>query len=289
MFNKHFLIWIVFFAILLFSLLSCDKNNKEFAKAWDSSDESSDNSPPNCLPDEYFPLTPGTTWTYKINVENDPMQYNITSWPVGDKAMSYSNIGLFSGTFNKNAKKEFILKIKINKPIAKYCGMSWSKMFELEILQDELGVFENVDKVVYAITNGGRFTAYQIVGYPPDSPGAPTSAWGNWGSDPGTSMRVVFFGSKPGIQIGLTNSEDAILFDGLIKSSEYSDPVLKFIRTVTITKKEDPVDKELDIFSKGFKEETLFARNVGMVSLVQKRDEKVTMSWSLVDFIPGKK
>jgi hypothetical protein len=90
--------------------------------------------------------------------------------------------------------------------------------------------------------------AHEMAGFPPDSPGPlGGNPWGGWGSENGYSMRLIFFGEKPGIAIGHgENPTDTLLFVGpvTLNYSGSSSLLLHFVRVVNSSKEKSEHETE---------------------------------------------
>jgi hypothetical protein len=241
-------------------------------------------------PSDYFPTRVGTKWVYAIKIgEMEPIHYRETSWPLGETRVAYATRGRFMPLLDDRPKKDFILAISVKSLASKQGPLEYPSGVELEIEQDELGIFESAKQVFWAISPG-RFMAHEVITYSPDTPGAPIGGlWGGWGQEDGYSMRLVFFADKPGIQIGLGREPvDTLLFDGIdtqVPSYEGT-PCLHFVRQVEPSKPNDE-ERLMDSRKIAFTEHIWFARNKGLVRLEQRR-EGIAMVWKLVQFHEGR-
>ncbi len=237
----------------------------------------------------YFPIDTGTTWVYEIEIgEAEPHFYREEKWPVGDdEYVTYETRGL--RTFLDNtSRKTFTLKIKVKGHAEKQGAFEFPLGVELDIEKDELGIFEDTKQVFWAITDNPTFRVIELVTYPPDMLGAPTSPWGSWKQDDTFSTRMLFFSDAPGTVTWLGDeNKDYLLFTGVdteIPANE-EENVLHFVRIVGSTENEFGFGE--DYVFKGFSEDMWFARGKGLVRLEQKVDGEVSMTWTLVEFSKG--
>lgn len=244
--------------------------------------------PPAGKPSDYFPISVGVKWVYRIEIgEIEPLNYRETSWPLGEREVTYATRGRFL-PLQQRTRKTFLLEMRVKGRAAQQGPLKYPAGVELEIVQDELGIFEDSKQVFWAITQD-RFMAHEVVTYPPDtSPCGLGGPWGSWGQEEGYSMKLVFFADKPGIQIGLGKDPiDTLLFTGIdTQVPQYEGtPCLHFVREVKSSEKKQGEDRShLD---KGFSEDTWFAREKGLVRLEQKVDGNTSMVWTLVRFSKG--
>jgi len=260
----------LFFAVLIsLFIFSCPKEN---------------DSQPRGDPGDYFPTKVGTAWTYKVVLgEINPLRYGEVVWPQGGSAIRMATRGFFTASFNKDEKKEFFLKMRVKGLASKQGKIEYPIGVELEIEQDEFGIFEYHKQVFFAATPHGGFTAHRVETRDYDSPGAPSSSWGGWGADDGYTMPLVFFAEKPGTKISIGDkSPDSLLFIGMDTSPLGNSNCLHFQRKVASADKK--AGEDLSDLGKEFTEDTWFARGKGLVYLVQKVEGKVSMTWSLTDF-----
>jgi len=261
-------------------ITGCDREQTD--EAW-SREGISQEAPPEGVPADFFPLETGTTWTYAITLgETEPLNYEEVSWEGPGKTGILSvRRGRFFGVFEEHQGNQFTLKMRVKGPAPKQGGLEYPLGVELEILQDDLGVFHDAKQVFFAVANYDRFMAHLVITHDVNGPGAPTGSgpWSSWGSEDGYSMRLIFFGSAPGTRISMGGQhKDLLLFGGVEGTIEGGVDVLHFIRTVLPS--DDPTD---GLLSEGFSEETWFEKDKGLFRLVQTRGD-ATMTWDLTDF-----
>lgn len=264
--------------LLCVSPFGCGKGEKAESNRPVEYEAAESSTPVEGEPSDYFPTNTGTTWVYEIEIgEVEPLDYRETWWSLSNgKAFCYEMRGRFRALMEDTAPKTFVLEMKVKGPADEQGPLEYPLGVELEIEKDELGIFEDTKQVFWAITSHDRFTVNEVITYSPHSsysPGYPFVG-------EGYSIRLVFFGGKPGLMIPIgEQSKDALLFNGVdTKVSEYEGiPLLNFIRTV------EPGEKN-DYINKGFSEDMWFAKGKGLVRLEQKVDGEVSMTWNLVEF-----
>lgn len=231
-------------------------------------------------PSDYFPIDTGREWTYEITIGGaEPLYYYEVNWPLGTGGLAYAVNGRFRLLLEKEIPVSLLLKMKVKGPAAKQGRLEYPIGVELEIVQDELGIFEDHAQVFWAITTSDRFMAEQVVTYPPDTPGAPHNAWGGWGQENGWSHRLVFYGGEPGSSINLKDSPDEISFIGVDTNVPGFERVssLHFQRKVNLEQE----GKESSILKKNLTEDTWFVKDKGLVRFVQKVQGTTSMTWLL--------
>lgn len=246
--------------------------------------------PSEGTPRDYFPHQVGTEWQYDISTgPAEPLEYREVAWRVGNAVETIASRGRYSSYFETKAHN-FVLRMKVQAMVPEQGPLKYRDGVELAVLQDGLGIFENHHRIFWAVGTADRYMGNEIVTYPADSPGAPGMGgpWGGWGQEDGYSMRLVFFGDKPGIAIGLgAEAKDMIAFEG----AESCDgvPCLHFVRTVP-DEKDDvkaPKSPSSDYLGRGFTEDCWFAKGKGLVRLEQKVNGRTSMTWTLARFVPG--
>lgn len=234
---------------------------------------------------DFFPTQVGLKWTYEITIgDADPLRYNETSWPQ-DKGVVNSYIrGRIFPVNQGEGKKRFTLIIRSRASAANIGTIEHLNGVELEVVQDELGIFEDAKQVFWAISTEDRFVACLVVTYDPMSHGAPKGdAWGRLGQGDGSSMRLLFFGERPGIQLGIGEKPtDKLLFVGPDTNVEgyAGQALLHFTRSVEGTKG-DQYDQYRHEIDRAFTEEMWYAKGKGLVRLVQKVGGNISMTWAL--------
>jgi len=223
-------------------------------------------------PADYFPTKTGQRWEYNITLGiSEPIQFRLTSWPMGEKVMNMVSRSRFRVAMDKNRQK-FPLKLitRVKGPVEKAGPYKWAPV-ELAIEKDDLGVYEDAKKV-FLIHTADYALALQVVTCPADGPGAPRGGWGGWGQEDGYSSQLMFFASRPGIQKSSID-DDALLFVG------FDGPYLRFRRTV----KSHDESRDPSILDAGFTEDMWYAKGKGLVKLEQKVNGKISMTWKLMD------
>jgi hypothetical protein len=240
--------------------------------------------PPN-RPDEYFPTSVGSRWTYDITVLTAPVSYRQVSWPIGGgRSVSYLTRGFIRGAMPGDAAKgSFTLTIGVKSVAAAQGPLRYRRGVELAVEEDTLGVFENGKQLFLAIPEG-RFTANLVATFDSRSaPGGSTAGFAGVGS----AMRVVYFDADPmtAINVG-KGSADTLLYTGLAANPDQpADECRHFRRVVQPAERRDHSDPVR--FELGFNEESWFARGKGLVRLEQRVAEEISMIWRLRSFTPG--
>lgn len=237
-------------------------------------------------PLDYFPASVGTKWVYQVTVSEDskPLQHRVTRWPLGERSVAYASRGyLCYRALEDSGSSPYTLAIRVKARAPKQGSLEYPNGVELEVERDDLGIFSDAKQIFWAIGSPNDLRIHQVVTYSPDTPGAPSGAWGSWGQEDGYSMQLIFFGERPGTQIGELVGDDEEPLDSLTLVTA-KDGVLCFIRSVV-----PDSDKESSkgCINNGFTEAMFFERGKGLTSLVQQVNKKTSMTWKLVEFTDG--
>lgn len=266
----------------MIAMSGCGKQSKTAKATGNSAGQ-----PPG-KPADFFPSETGCQWRYKITVtgcDQDPLNFRETVWPNSSEEAS-GRLIVQRGRYMKDEKTdECYLEFRVKGPAEKQGPFEYPLGVELEIIQDDLGIFEWANHVYWAINDSNRFMAELVQTFPSDSPGSLSGgSWGSWAPD-GWSTRPFFFGEKPGIGIGF--GEDPT--ERLYFMESIGDDILLFARNVEESKPDpgDPDQTDIAGLRKGFTEIYQFQRDVGLISLEQKVDGKTTMKWELDKYTPG--
>src|SRR6185503_4916908 len=88
--------------------------------------------------------------------------------------------GRFPGYLTNSARKHFKLVLRAKKDSPKQGPLEYAKGVELEVVSDELGVFEDAKQLFFAVSESSRFMAHLVVIL--DSSHSPIgSPWGSAG------------------------------------------------------------------------------------------------------------
>lgn len=275
--------------IAAISICSCEKKNDEDSAAPSSlSQRIVVDATPSSIGDpiDYVPTKPGTVLAYKIKTgPAEPLQFNQVIWPEGDRASITSTRGRFFAVVldsTNEVKKTYFLTLRVKCLAEKQGGLSLPIGVELAVDKDDLGIYRDYKQVFLAANPRNRFMCREVVVYPPEK-SMRSGPWGSWGGEDGYSVRLVFFGDKPGIQIGFGEKpKDELLFEGIKSVPGLNARGLHFLRTVKPAERKDG-DKGSGYLDKGFEEDTYFVRGKGLVYLEQRVDGEISMTWTRVD------
>ncbi len=237
----------------------------------------------------YLPVKAGTIMTYRIEIgEEEPLGYREILWPRGNSRIRMGTRSRFIGYIKNKDKNDFCLKMRIKGFAEKQGGLQYPIGVELEILEDELGVFDNAKQVFWAATLSGTFTVHEVVTFSPYTPGAPSGSYGSYSSDEGFSMNILYFGEKPGISIGLGDSPiDTLTYIGEETVPGTGHTGLIFLRLVESQDKKQFGEHDVSPLSKTFTEEKWFEMGKGLTRLEQEVEGRRSMTWVLESFTEG--
>jgi len=229
-------------------------------------------------PSDYFPVSVGTKWTYNITVgETQPMSYYEAAWPIGDRHISYA----MTGYYPEAVKGTYRLVVRVKSKTDRQGPLEYRLGVELEVLEDELGVFRDAKQMFYAISTARLYMANLVVTYDARD-GPPIGSWRGGSSHEGYSVRLIFFGAKPGTLIGVgQNPSDLLLFKQLDTGvgARHGAPAMHFVRTVA---KNSDDDANVGDSNELFTEHMWYAKGKGLVLLKQSINGRTSMTWSLV-------
>ena len=246
-----------------------------------------ENPPPaEGWPQEFFPMEAGARWSYAITVGKvKPARYAVKTWPLGDRAVAYANRGYFRGIFDDKRPNRFKLAYSVKGPAAIQGRLRYPIGVELSVDVDELGVFEGAKQSFWATTNARRTSVLLIQVHDGRESPAP-SGFGGWGED-GHSMRTAFYADASGTSTEMDGSGDSLLYAGIDRTVAGFDGTdcMHLIRQVKASGEREA----REAFEKFIREDMWFVRGRGLVRLVQRIDDEVSMTWELESFQPGGK
>ena len=230
-------------------------------------------------PRDFFPTAIGSSWEYTIQVAGDPLFYRQVVRQAGNGQVGVTVRGRFAPALH-NRNQTFQLKVAVAQHAEAQGPLKYPSGVELSIAQDDLGVYDEHQRVFWAIATHQRFEVIQVVTYPPDYSSGGMGSWGSWGAGEGNSLRHLFFAERPGIRVGFgKDPEDMLAFEGLdsTKAAQWGGPVLHFVRQVK-------ADAQSDEISRPFEEHMWYAGRKGLVELSQFVEGRETMHWVLKGF-----
>jgi hypothetical protein len=237
--------------------------------------------PPSENPNSFFPMQTGATWTYKITIgEAEPLSYEESRWKLGAGrgSMLKSTRRRYAAMLKAPDKKTFALKMRVKGPAKKQGILEYPIGAEIEILKDELGIFEDVKQMFWAARTNGRFFVHQVITYDASmNSSSSLDSWGRRSDSDGHALSIAFFGATPGTQIGISE-KDTLLMKNIAEIPGEKFPILEFIRKVKKGEGDD------SILNKNFEERKVFALGKGLILLEQKVEGKPSMTWTLEKF-----
>ncbi len=232
-------------------------------------------------PEECFPTAKGTRWEYTITLEGSaaPLWYEYVFWP-GQDYNTASRSLLHSSPGSGDPGFRLVIEVK-DDMVAEQGPLEYPQGIELEIVEDDLGIFRDYTHVYWAISSSRGYQVTQVVTKTPSEVGAPAgSTWGSRNLPEGYSLRLLVFEGDPGAMKSLNDEDDRLSFVG-----PDLDDQLHYQRWVLPSARAGAGDAfEGD---KGFTEDMWFKRGVGLKRLEQRVDDEVRMTWELTGFTPG--
>jgi hypothetical protein len=229
------------------------------------------------LPEEFFPMVPGARWRYTVEVGSvEPLRYAQQRWPRGGASLVYATWGRFVEALDKPGKR-FKLEYRVRAPAAQQGPLKYRRGVELQIIEDELGIFDrrfNVKQVFWAMDESDRVLEVRVLD------GMRSPARGMYGIEPdGAELHLVFFPADPHTMISLNPGDEDPPADRLVfLGGSAQRQQLHFLREVQAI-------GERGVFGRGFTETRLYERGKGLVSLVQEVEGRMSMRWTLEEFV----
>jgi hypothetical protein len=286
---KKFVIFAFLGFALLISITGCGGGNKDEITVTETPDDFPDIDQFEFRSKNFLPTEIGTEWTYAIEIgETDPLKYSEVVWPTGDSAMLYSNISLFPVLFASEEKPEkFLLTIRVKGSPPKQGPFEYNNAAELEVVKDDLGVYEGAKQIFWLISPG-RFQLRVVEAITYD----PSLAPGEFAREDGYSQKLLLLDCLPGLSYEERMGWDmenmsAETLTSLLHTTDFPQYegtlVLHYQRIVESDEKREATG----YLNNGFTEDTWFAEGKGLIRLEQKVDGKVSMIWTLDQFSDG--
>ena len=238
-------------------------------------------------PSDYFPTTPGSEWVYKIEIgEMEPCSYQVLVLPRDDGQTKVQASRVRYESLGHTERKTFVLAIRVLGPATEQGPLKHPNGVALEIVEDELGIFEYAKQVFWTIGSPDDFIVNEVVIYQWDTPGMRFDLQDVNGFEDAFSPRVLLFDAEPGAQRAPSDSPKDVLtfigFEDQVPQYEGNPcPCLHFLRNAEGVRSLDT--RPPLCLSHGFTEDTWFAKGRGLVRLEQKVDGATSMVWTLVE------
>lgn len=230
-------------------------------------------------PEEYFPLNPGTTWEYTVEIgDARPIQSYKCCFPryATVHASNYLEVG-----------GDRILKFKLKEAGSVVLPVEFTKCVELEIINDDLDYFADTTKVYLAVIPGDgfcvsmfvrRFKEEQHYGY-----GA--SYYPTFGNvHTGFTQHNLYFDCET-IDSMSVNFEKRDI--EILEYVEFADALHHYRRVVEGFGSEDDDPERRFVNDQGYTEDMWFKKGVGLTRLEQTIGGETSMVWELTEFTPG--
>lgn len=233
----------------------------------------------------------GAQWSYEIKIGKvDPIKYSEIVFPMSNgKAMLFTEKNYFSGLKNQKGKRDgYLLTMKVIGRPARQGPFQYVHAVEVEIIRDDLGVYEGAKQVFWLIPPGpfegmaiatAQTDLSEVVTYPP------LAIPGEKGVEDGFSIRYLLLHCFPGTcdqQYTLGGSSDE-KFQSLWPTKKfpgYEDQwVFHYQRSIQRSNDEAKVT-----LKDGFVEDTWYAPGVGLILLEQRINDIVSMTWNLISY-----
>lgn len=233
---------------------------------------------------EYFPMNTGTEWTYNIKIENVQPVIAETIWMIGKENYYITERDVIKINSGENAR----LRIKVKGPEQETHRPG---TVELEILEDDLGLFRYVKQIFWArkLNPPGAFGGVTgldlVIDYSADQLMKTYTTLSQQLQDATSihSSRVIFFGNQDMAMIEKDIGDDKIetlTYSGLDSNvpGYQGIPCLHFSRQVY-----PPVNHpEIETIT----EDSWYAKGKGLVRFEQKVGNQPSMTWTLEKYTP---
>lgn len=261
-----------------FITFRCGDDKNKNSRDSRTEDSAYADSTPSINPADYFPMDIGTKWVYQIEVKDvDPLFYRAISGETSEGIKTMESRGSLVSA--KRAKKQYELAMRIKSVVKLPQQYQYPIGLLIEIENDELDLYEYHSRVFWAIKKSPMFIVLEIVSFLPNSPGGPIRYMG-------FSDRVSYFYHTIGVGLSMGPQKNIYFENKGLDSNVPQFVGTKCMHFIKRVMKDDRMN-ELNVShtNKEFTEETWFAKGKGLVRLVQKVDGKVSMIWTLADFI----
>jgi len=283
--------WLAVMALVLLGLAGCKRQPADEAGTVPVKGKSTKVAfdPTKDDPSDFLALTVGTEWVYEITLgQGDALNFGIHYWPQGGGSTVVSEVRGRYFTRDAATDGRTLLKLRLEEKAAKQGPLEYPEGYQLKVLRDDLGIYDDAKDVYWAITRSSEYMCEEVVTYAPDTPGAPSGSWGSYGLEDGFSMRPYLFGSKPGTGISSrmgTSKDDEKSPDVLYFIGPEDKDNLQFERRVDGSDDADNpgMDAADLILSRGFTNSLTFTRGKGLTKLEQTVGGETTMTWKLVE------
>jgi len=224
---------------------------------------------------DYCPLLPGTTWKYEIEIGTVvPFISHTKLWPLKGSSQVYK-IETYGEHFRSivgRAGKKYELILRADPMSPGDVPLPSTGGVKLAVVKDDMPYYSRDAEVFLPVLESSRFLVDEIVKYPLTSPAAPAGLTAKESAGFGFYFQTFFFDGDRSSKIGTGGGSAATLaYLGL------QDGQMIFRRYFSPTATEDSDGEQL-----------LFEKGKGLVSLIQRKSGKISMTWRLVEFTSGK-
>ncbi|MCX6744831.1 MAG: hypothetical protein NTX82_04880 [Candidatus Parcubacteria bacterium] len=230
----------------------------------------------------YFPTNIGSTWTYKIQIgEVEPIFYKQIRWQTSlGETITTAARGRFAGVETDPAKKEFVLKIKLEETSKAQCELEYPLGYRLKVIRDELGVYKYTKYLFWAIKTRDGFQVIEVNDIVPDQKLISFGTDSSRSVVQGCALNLKIFAKEPGVSADISaNFVDNLLYMGFTQIPGTNQQGLHYVREVKANSQNEMFKSSLD---SGFTEDIYFLENIGLAYLQQKINGQVSMTWTLI-------
>jgi hypothetical protein len=233
---------------------------------------------------EFFPIDIGTSWTYKIEVGDvAPLEYRWTSWSFNGGRRGYRERRQLQG--GDKGTTAYSLKLRITGDSGPQERGQAPIVRELTVENDSLRIFGGAKQVFWEIRPGALFPVVELrfIDSSDGPVGVPVKGTGY------QEKRMLLFTTNHQqpfpVAVGQPTEKEKMIYYGI----ETNVPGYEGTESLHI-------QREIAAFeggseevsgmreSRGWTEDMWFARDKGLVRLVQRIEGKTTMTWTLDNF-----
>lgn len=227
---------------------------------------------------DYFPTSAGTTWHYKIALgQVRPVVFSKVWSPLGDHFIVRDTRRLLRPESKGGATRTFNLGIRVKGPCVLPPPIHGLEGVEIEILEDELGVFgDNPLAVYWAVDRQDRLSITEVV-----VSRSATSGYGAYDQ----ARKLLFFEEEAGTV--LTTGSDATEQMGFLGSEKRTMHFRREIQATTLDNVPSHIQGR-EALECSITQDAWFGAGKGLTRLVQTQSGRAAMTWELVHFSSGR-
>jgi hypothetical protein len=227
---------------------------------------------------DYFPLSVGTTWEYRITIgPSEPLMFTTTWSPLGDQYVVRDNRSRFRTYIMGPKRASYNLSFRINgvghlpSALYKLSGV------EIKIIKDELGIFgDNPENVSWAVDRENGLHVIEVIETMGMASSYPTQDH---------SRKLIYFDGDVGQGVTVSSESDYLYYLGIEQGKRHYQ---RKIESSTPGFEVPSHVKGMDRLTGAINQDLWYEPGKGMTKLVQTQNGQMAMTWELVRFTPGR-